>query len=336
MRPGGESVTRLVSSRGHRSRLSLRKAFTLIEMVVVIGIVLIVMGIALPSVNTMWAQHRENDANNGISGMLMSTRAKAIQADRGEVGMFFYLDSKGVQQIALITRDPEDIKDDKPSWATEPVMQNVFTVAQDGGRGLLSPMRAVPRSVVDPVASAEQSHSVYSTIEIGNEDFDNLAALEIDNAQRHRNYFVVLFSPEGRLIPARNVLIRDRDKEEGGEGDGFGDITGLLVSDEVDEFFIGGEKRAFADLGDKSLQELLGAKGVNLIVPREAQGVALGFPSVDGVMVYDDSALQTGGDAADKRQVLLETAHPYYIHRLNGSVIRGPVGEVPPEEGATP
>ncbi len=330
VRPGGRSCW---GGRGWK-----RAGFTLIEMVVVIGIVLIIMGIALPSVNTMWAQHRENDANNGIAGMLMSTRAQAIQADRGEVGMFFYLDSKGVQQIAIITRDPR-LEENTPRWQTLCAWRDVFTVAKDGGRGLLSPMRAVPRYVVDDPSGGEPTKR-FSPIELGNDDFDNLAALEIDTQQRHRNYFVILFSAEGRLILDRNVLIRDPDEENNGKGDGFGDITGLRVANDVQKYFDStGEAVPFSDDCDDGIVETIGdgnELAVDFIVPTENRGAALNFPSVDGVMVYDDSVMRSGGNDREKRQALLETARPYYIHRLSGSVVRGPVGEVPPEEDVTP
>ncbi len=326
---------RCVRGLGYRKRAG----FTLVEMVVVIGIVLIIMGIALPSVNTMWAQHRENDANNGISGMLMSTRAKAIQADRGEVGLFFYLDSKGVQQIALITRDPRIETDPTatpptiaPNWRVDPDWRDVFTVAEDSGRALLAPMRVVPRYVVEADDPAKQS-TTFSPIELGNEDFDNALALVIDSARRHRNYFTIIFSENGQLKVDGDVLIRDPDAES----DNVGDITGLTVSDEVATYYEKNSTDSPLGLVDwVAIDPAANAPLVDVIVGADDLKVAVNFPGVDGVMVYDDSGLQTGGNDADKRQTLLETARPYYIHRLSGSVIRGPVGEVPPDEVTTP
>jgi|GEM_PF-1198384 len=312
-------------------------AFTLVEMVIVVGIVLILLGIALPSINTMWAQHRENDANNGISGMLMSTRAKAVQGERGEVGMFFYLDKNGVQQIAIITRDPRIENDPNatspvtaPNWRTDPAWQNVFTVAQDGGRALIAPMRAVPRYVVEPEpADPTLGFTTFNATELGNDDFDNLAALPIDNAQRHRNYFVVLFSPRGELEVGRDVLIRDPDVD----GDDVGDITGLAVSDTAKRFYAydkDNSKPALPLVTDWAANvSPESAMKVDVIVGGDDPDIALNFPSVDGVMVYDDSAFREAGDDLGKREVLLETAQPYYIHRLSGAVVRGPVGEVP-------
>lgn len=319
-----------------------RAGFTLVEMVVVVGIVLVLLGIALPSVNTMWAQHRESNASNAISGMLMSTRAKAIQGDRGEVGMFFYLDAKGVQQIALITRDPR-IETDRqatppitaPLWRTDSAWRDVFTVAEEGGQALLAPMRAVPRYIVDDPNSGEPTKS-FSPIELGNEDFNNSLALVLDNVQRHRNFFAVIFLPDGELDVGRDVLIRDPDADE----DDVGDITGLAVSDTADKYY-GFDKdnskpdfKLVTNWAANASPAL--ALTVDAIVAADDLGVAVNFPSVDGVMVYDDSALQTGGNELEKRQTLLEIARPYYIHRLSGAVVRGPVGEVPPEEQTSP
>lgn len=331
--PSTRSFALLRKRRESASCRARRSGFTLVEMVITVGIVLIILGIALPSVNTMWAQHRENDANNGISGMLMSTRAKAIQSDRGEVGMFFYLDAKGVQQIALITREPRIETDpaasppiSAPSWRTDPAWRDVFTVAEDGGRALIAPMRAVPRYAVEPNDTAGSS-TTFSPIELGNEDFDNALALMLDSARRHRNYFTVIFSESGELDVGRDVLIRDLDSD----GDNAGDITGLTVSDTAADYYRKNNSTDPLDLVADWVSEDPGANGprVDVIVGADDPNIAVNFPSVDGLMVYDDSALQSGGDELDKRQTLLETARPYYIHRLSGAVIRGPVGEVP-------
>ena len=49
-------------------------------------------------------------------------------------------------------------------------------------------------------------------------------------AQRHRNFFTIVFSPEGNLYPnlRRYVLLLDKDLDE----NGLGDRTGLPVTDE--------------------------------------------------------------------------------------------------------
>jgi hypothetical protein len=59
----------------------------------------------------------------------------------------------------------------------------------------------------------------------------------------------------------------------------------------------------------------------------DSDGTALNFPSVDGLLVYDESLFAGAGDAKDKRKFLIESGLPFYVHRFTGVVIRGPVGE---------
>ena len=56
--------------------------------------------------------------------------------------------------------------------------------------------------------------------------------------------------------------------------------------------------------------------------------VAINFPSVDGLLVYDDSLFNEFDVDKDKRDFLFRTSQPIYVNRLTGSVVRGPVGEI--------
>jgi hypothetical protein len=44
-------------------------------------------------------------------------------------------------------------------------------------------------------------------------------------------------------------------------------------------------------------------------------------------LVYDESLFAAAGTSEQKRQYLLDAAQPFYVHRLTGAVVRGPVGE---------
>src|SRR3989337_712491 len=86
-------------------------AFTLVEMVIVVAVVLLLLGIVLPAASTLWKERRIAEAQNTISGMLMTARAKAMENDFGDSGLFFYLDDAGVQRIASITQDASKAAD---------------------------------------------------------------------------------------------------------------------------------------------------------------------------------------------------------------------------------
>ena len=86
-------------------------AFTLVEMIVVVAIILVILGIALPALTTLWDERKVSEAQNTIQGLLMTTRAKALQAVSGvDSGIFFFIDAEGVQRIVSIERaNPGDL-----------------------------------------------------------------------------------------------------------------------------------------------------------------------------------------------------------------------------------
>jgi len=293
------------------------RAFTLVEMVIVVAVVLLILGIVLPAASTLWRERRVSEAQNLISGMLMTTRAAAMENDFGDSGLFFYVDEAGVQRIAAITQDASkaanpDIRD---VWA------DVFNIQPDRTYALPVPMRVVPRYVVENKTTNPDAkdYELFDEdgVELANNDFTTLPSGG-DQAQRHRNFFTMIYSSDGHLRVGRNVLLRDADADSV-ENPG-GDITGLAVKDEVKFFY--GPTNAPVDLPINP-GDLL--KDVDLVT--DSAGNALNFPSVDGLLVYDESLFTAAGTAEQKRQYLLEASQPFYVHPLTGSVIRGPVGE---------
>ena len=71
-------------------------------------------------------------------------------------------------------------------------------------------------------------------------------------------------------------------------------------------------------------------QAVPFLVVDEQGDVAVNFPSVDGLLVYDDSSFNNLESEEAKRDFLLRTGRPFYISRMTGAVIRGPRGEAEP------
>jgi len=328
------------------------RAFTLVEMVIVIGIIILLSAMVLPAASQMWRDRKLADAQNMVSGMLMVARAKALEGNAGETGLFFYVDDQNVQHVAAISPQPDDPNEpmptdptklkerqDRMNWQTDPKWHNVFTVTKSRSYTLPAPMRAVPRyAVCEPVganstcdpnaATPPPKYTLFTNDELANNNFANA---KIDNdhqvGQMHRNFFTIIYSPDGGLEVGRDVLIRDTYDPARCSGSASllsGDITGIRVGTanckkpDVARFY----------KQDNTPTDILIDATVNFLAT-DNNDVAINFPSVDGLLVYDDALFNEAGDAAAKRKYLLDSAQPFYIQRLTGAVVRGPVGEGP-------
>lgn len=310
-------------------------AFTLIEMVVVIAVALVLMGIVLPAATALWSQRRVADAANTIQGVLSVARSKAMRTGGFRAGLFFYVDSGGVQRIAQIKQiEP---KNDAPGNRPNLARKDVFAFTEDADQTLPVPMRVVPRYAVDPPsvpADPTTSWQVFSNAELAREaPVTDLRPTGVDEPQRHRNVFTMIYAPGGRLLSGRDVEIQDEDRNEDGLGDRtrlkVGDGTGDTVGDEGEPAVRVGRYYNRQD-GTPVDLDFTGAGGTVLDLLTQAGAlppVAINFPSVDGLLLYDDSLFRGVADNARKRDFLLRTAQPYYVSRNTGAVIRGPVGE---------
>ncbi len=315
------------------NRQSAIPAFTLVEMVIVVAVILLIVGIVLPAASTMWKERRVAQAQDTISGLLMTTRARAMQDNFGDSGLFFFVDDAGVQHIAAIAQDAKKGADP----ATREAWANVFNVTTERNYALPVPMRVVPMYVVcdksadgkstcdENRTDAPKSYELFSEEELENNDFNGPPNPPVrDYAQRHRNFFSMIYSSGGQLRVRRDVLIRDEDKDAD-ENPG-GDVTALPVGG------AGSPPPPVAKYYDQTnVVRNIDPNGVQkvdfLVTDAGNRDVAINFPSVDGLLVYDESLFSNAGTAEQKRQFLLDAAQPFYVHRLTGAVIRGPVGE---------
>ncbi|MHC5110315.1 MAG: pilus assembly FimT family protein [Planctomycetota bacterium] len=298
-------------------------AFTLIEMIIVVGVMVVILGITIPAVTTIWEERKVAEAQNTIQGLLTVARARAVRPDTFDSGLFFYLDADGVQRIQpIVQARPDDV-----AW------QHVFKVTGERDYALPKPIRAVPRYVVDKETS-ENAYQAFRAEELANEVFfDPPGSVNAEIGQRHRNFFALVYSGDGHLRVNRDVVIQDEDTFEDAvrAGDTTGLTVGVSVSNPLVSDYWPREGAMPVPLDPRAGG---GAQGVPDLIT-DAEGNAINFPSVDGLLIYDDDGFQDAGfgdAAADiKRDYLLRSGIPFYINRLTGTVIRGPVGEVPEE-----
>lgn len=311
-----------MNTRDHTGRAYGRRtnAFTLVELVVVLGIISLLAVISLPSINRMVADTRRADAENRLQGLLRSARMRALH--RKESGLFFFVEGD-VQRIAFIQAEPLNLikpvdELSAPDWGSDKVpgtnddvaaqdTADRFRVLQDTVYELPAPFRAVPRYIpFDP--------TVWDNDKLANNDYQDQpnGSAGIEN---HRNFFTIIFSPDGVIRVGRPVLIHDHAEPASDAGG----ITNLTVSFADAYQDIKGGFLPFED--NRPLPKMIVDENDN----------ALTFPSVDGVLVYDDDLFRDHPDAdplvVTKRQFLIRHARPLYISRQTGAIIRGPLGE---------
>ena len=78
------------------------RGFTFVETVVVVAIILIIVGLVLPAASELWNERRSAEAENVIQGLLMSERARAMQAGGVEGGILAFVDAEGNITLPLV------------------------------------------------------------------------------------------------------------------------------------------------------------------------------------------------------------------------------------------
>ncbi len=293
------------------------RAFTLIELIVVIAIIGILSAIVVPGAANLWSQRNEAAASNLIRGLLQSVRTQAIRY--GERGLFFYVDRDGVQRIAIIESDPSqggtrqrdvvdcDAASEPLNCVTEAGAVNRFHVTDQQVYTVPSPFRVAPSWAVDPDPINASLNGIWPQ-QLRNRRFP-FDTRGPDTPHYHRNFFSVIFDSSGQLVVGRPVLIHDIDTE----GDGKGDRTRLDVFNTEKWWDNQGVRRD--------------VDGFLFDIVQLDDTFAANFMSVDGLVVYDDSSLEGFEENVIEMQSIMRTkGQSLYVSRYTGEVIFGPKG----------
>ena len=321
--------------------------FTLVELIVVIGIVSLLAVTVLPLIAGMWRDTRGADAANRINGLIRSARMRALGGR--ESGLFFFVES-GVQRIAFIEADPPNYNDPEYFDATtgdnnspdlgqgfdrndgndvgEQHAADRFRVVEGNVYDLPAPFRAAPLATLEE--SLPESDR-WNDDELANDRYDDGEVIfEPANGgpQNHRNFFTILFSTKGNLTKRGVVLIHDpapppTSNPQDAFGPGMGKVTLLPVA-ATDQYEDG--------TGARRKLEPAGVELAGMVFADFSGVVALNFPSVDGLLVYDDAAFREYPDdddsdpanIVDKREFLSESGQALYISWQTGAIVRGP------------
>ncbi len=302
------------------------RAFTLIELIVVIAIIGILSALVVPGASSLWSQRNEAASANLIRGLLQSVRTQAIRY--GERGLFFYVDRDGAQRIAFIEADPSfggtSTRDqfdctnisEPTNCVSEPGAANRFRVIDQQVYTVPSPFRVAPSWALYPDNAPYNPNLVgVWPQQLTNERFP-IQTRGADTPLYHRNFFTIVFDSTGSLVVNRPVLIHDIDTEN----DGLGDRTRLDVAD-VDEWWKFSPGDAAATQPD--VDPINGNPLFDIVALDNGTGA--NFISVDGLVVYDDSDIE-GLDGASIRAVMERDGQSLFVSRYTGEVIFGPKG----------
>lgn len=193
-----------------RTPFVFRRSFTLIEIVVVISIILVISGLVLPAITSMWNQTHIDNAHQIVSKLLQVAKVRSESFEHIAYGLLFYTDPKdGREVIVSITAlTYPNTKDEK--WAS---VCDRFTI--DTSTRYSYPMEGFVR--IAPFELLE-----WGDIDLLNDDY---------RTGKQRNFFAIIFERGKRIRPGRYILY-----DEDADVDGLGDTLGLVVGDVDGEF----------------------------------------------------------------------------------------------------
>ena len=329
---------------GHRS-------FTLVEMLTVVVIIILILGFALPGFTSVWEERKVAQVVTTLHGVLASTRAKAMRG--AERGLFFYVDQNTQRQMIVpIVSDPPsqdlsgheyvldcglDPTAEEPDPITDcisyPMTEHRFRTIEGDIHELPAPIRVAPRELL---LLDENGDPRWEAPDIAHDRYSEPAV--VVQWPRHRNFFTVIFGPDGRLIAGRDVIIHDTALRNPDTGALFASPTGyrtkLPVGDPT-KYYTNldpndpSDTEKFDPKDERPLYDIIVEMDQTSIPPQP--GHAINVRSADALLVYDDNVLaetpHINADDTFKRQYLLKNARPIYISRLTGEVFEGPRGE---------
>lgn len=186
------------------------KAFTLVEMVVVVGVILIILGLVLPAFSKMWNDAQVRNSHQKIESLLRVARARSLDLHYIAYGVLFYVDPTHNHQVAVfIDALPYPVAPDEV-W---PDVCDRFVV--DTNDGNLFSMSDFVR--ISPFEALE-----WEDTDLLNNDY---------RTGKQRNFFAIIFQRGSRARP-NSYILYDVDKDD----DGLGDTLHLPVGDIVGDF----------------------------------------------------------------------------------------------------
>lgn len=307
----GNMATTLATTKAPATR---RKALTLMEIMVVIGIIVLVMALAVPALS-VWESRKVQEAINLTSNLLKRAQAKAV-SEHSPLGLFFYIEPEtGSQYIWPI--EPA-VQNDPADPASPRLTADRFILREVEPFKLPKPMRVVPASVLDDSLPV---HLLWTPEQLADDNLrdppddsvfpqtpNNNVITGEDGTQYHRNFFVILFDRRGRLTTSRRAFIVDSSVDDypdssvpieacSSGGDSYpGFLTRLIVRD------------------DPTLTQ-----GLRYVVVDD-DCAPIRFQGAEALLIYNQEEFD---NQTDQRRFLRISSQPLYIHPATGGIIKG-------------
>ncbi len=190
----------------------MRKSFTLIELMVVIGIIILLSAISLGYATSMWDEAHSKTAHSKIANLLKVARIRS-QFSRYDYGLIFFVNPDRQQTMAFIVPRTIPDTDENENW-----------------------IDVCDRFEIDP--DNRQLYELNSLVRVVSVNSLDWGMTDIRNnsyrTDKHRNFFAIIFRNGKRkhgfansLPPLRPIILYDADEND----DGFGDQTLLPVED---------------------------------------------------------------------------------------------------------